>query len=119
VLYRLRCALGDELLPHHERRLALRATVQPGGRALLALADEASAAHRAGDQPRVAGVLARASAYLAGGPFLPWCTSAWAVEARERYAAAAGRLAALGACRNADATDAPRMPQMGCLPRLG
>jgi ATP/maltotriose-dependent transcriptional regulator MalT len=107
VLYRLRCALGDELLPHHERRLALRATVRHGGRALLALADEASTAHEAGDLPRVAAILARASGYLAGGPFLPWCTSAWAVEARERYAVAAGRLAALGGCGNADATDAP------------
>jgi hypothetical protein len=107
ALYRLRCALGGELLPQFKRQLALKATVHDAGRELLALADEAFAAHEAGDQPRVAAILARASGYLAGGPFLPWCTSAWAVEARERYAVAAGRLAALGGCGNADATDAP------------
>ena len=116
ALYRVRCVCGDQLLATRKRDLTLEAMVHDAGRALLALADEACAAHEAGDLPRAAACLARASAYLGGEPYLPWCASAWATEARSRYAEAAQRLAdidaAMGAARNADATDAPRMPEI-------
>jgi len=119
----LRCLLGDSCLPAYRHNLELHAEVHDAGRALLALADEACAAHEAGDLPRAAACLARASAYLGGEPYLPWCASAWAAEVRGRYAEAAQRLAdidaAMGAARNADATDAPQICLAGRVAQAG